>query len=1420
MDGDISIVKFFSVSSMIVSNHTFKNIAVLEGGSSQNFIISASSVHLDNLTEFKIGDINIIANSELSLFEIHSISSGDSPRNITVENFSFKDSYMSSRAIINTHGLSLEADVTVIFDRLNFCGIEFQTNGQVMDFSHSLANAAIVKNSSFTDLKSSSIRVNGKKNPEETLMSSVDFENCEFTNITNSQKSFIEQANNGNFNFESCRFRSITSLSGGSGVLLTSDYSTSSFNDCSFVNNSATTSSVFKVTSGSTLKCQGCIISNNFAVQNGVFEVSSSSTLSLINSQVYDNFAIQYSIGFILETIEFSEFSNTSFTRNSQVEYSNVIGSINGNCTKLCMISPELLDYFDLHPEILTTTKISENAIGIIQGLLKVDSGANIYNQSYFLNSYLSTIYFADSEVSSLELDRMFMMSTSSNLTMNNVEIKSLSKVNFCIFVVASFDSIINLNNIVYSDSECALVYSVSAILYLNNITWNNVQKSQNLLFISGSHKSELKDLKFVNSSVESPNVIFVDQAFNLQIKNIDSSNNDKNLFQIKNSNVSLIENLHVSNYKRALELINSEVVLISNSSFISNGNSEMLHAGAIYIKNSNVTFYNISFILNTAQSGGAITSLCSTVNDCNIRIEKSTFNNNIAVIKGGAMYFNYKPPIIDSDTTFLNNSAEYGDNLASYPVFIGLSNSNHPSQISIDSASPGVILAESINLAVFDANMQVMNKDSSSQINIQPLVPDASIKGTNVAIVTNGIAKFDRLIPIAKPGSPNVEYAISSKSIDLDKVKSVFGDSIVHTRIIINFSYCKPGEQTMKNQCYSCPAGTYSFQWNSTQCHNCEDHAVCLGKQQMEVASGYWRSSQNSTKIVECITKESCEGGYYPENEHPVKCAKGYTGRLCSKCDITQDAKYQEISRFKCTECPNPILNAIRVIGLMLLVFLFLMVIMIVNIKKAKESEFSILLRILTNYLQIITTSMSMTSKYPDLISNIFIPINRIGDSSSTFLSFDCFITDYEIKGPFPSNPIFKLFLMLILPLILFFVVTIIWIIAKALKNSWIPDLKRYFGISFISIIFMLHPKLTEAGINAFRCIKIDEDIYAVRMDTDLECYSSTHLKWCLYLAVPILLIWVVSIPLIGIYILYKAKKNENSQMLDYFLILCQGLKGNIYYWEFINTLRKTLLVICFLLPTTLKIGFSILIMGISERVENYLKPYKLPENNKIEILAIIAGILTLNVNLIYEQNESINHLNASLLILLVAFNLHFILQWIYLCVRSFREKSMAMKLAYLLFSKILCKKVDDPLLQIVNDSQSKSEQKVDQSKSEIKKKDSNLSKENDHQPFKRLIRKKQRTKRRLRSRKRTQNKNKVKIFKKTGRELGSSQRNLNMRTDRVVSIARNITNRNSNQMISSNSRIEDSDSRLNSFFPLHSTIFELRKKEEMEFE
>ena len=73
-----------------------------------------------------------------------------------------------------------------------------------------------------------------------------------------------------------------------------------------------------------------------------------------------------------------------------------------------------------------------------------------------------------------------------------------------------------------------------------------------------------------------------------------------------------------------------------------------------------------------------------------------------------------------------------------------------------------------------------------------------------------------------------------------------------------------------------------------------------------------------------------------------------------------------------------------------MIVAFAYLLALIIITIRKKKENQTSILLRIMTNYLQLIAAAYSFNLKLPDGFIEVFGSVEIVGSSSDAFLSFD----------------------------------------------------------------------------------------------------------------------------------------------------------------------------------------------------------------------------------------------------------------------------------------------------------------------------------------------------------------------------------------------------------------------------------------------
>ena len=266
---------------------------------------------------------------------------------------------------------------------------------------------------------------------------------------------------------------------------------------------------------------------------------------------------------------------------------------------------------------------------------------------------------------------------------------------------------------------------------------------------------------------------------------------------------------LSVYNTTRAIYSKNSFIKYMHNSSFSLLGNLILAKGGAIHFYNGIMVIHDTVFEQNIAQNGGAIFISCDTYESCDkIEIHHSQFIENRGVIQGGAMYYDFKRPELINNT-YINNTAEYGPEIASYAVRIVEINQINQN-IQIINAGSGLTLKESpaaeniayLNLTVVDYDNQTMILENSNKISILPLDIGASVIGTYTAKTINGIASFETIGFEYSPGAKNIRYKASSPQIDDNKISYL--QLPTDNSINVSFRHCQPGEiiyQTNKCQ-------------------------------------------------------------------------------------------------------------------------------------------------------------------------------------------------------------------------------------------------------------------------------------------------------------------------------------------------------------------------------------------------------------------------------------------------------------------------------------------------------------------------------------------------------------------------------------------------------------------------------------------
>jgi hypothetical protein len=224
--------------------------------------------------------------------------------------------------------------------------------------------------------------------------------------------------------------------------------------------------------------------------------------------------------------------------------------------------------------------------------------------------------------------------------------------------------------------------------------------------------------------------------------------------------------------------------------------------------------------------------------------------------------------------------------------------------------------------------------------------------------------------------------------------LKAVYGSKFNQSPISIDFRSCIAGEAKTSSSCELCPIGRYSLLENATECFVCPPNVQCLGGKEFSLDSGYWRISNESSRIYECLSLDACGGGFNNSKQFPVNCAPGYDGYLCQACAPFGDKRYERAGSNGCSECLPLIVNLARLVAFVIIIIIYLAILIGVNLRKTAKGNSEAIFRIMTNYCQIITSVLSFNLKYPKFMLASFTPVTATSEFSSSLISFDCLMT------------------------------------------------------------------------------------------------------------------------------------------------------------------------------------------------------------------------------------------------------------------------------------------------------------------------------------------------------------------------------------------------------------------------------------------
>ena len=567
-----------------------------------------------------------------------------------------------------------------------------------------------------------------------------------------------------------------------------------------------------------------------------------------------------------------------------------------------------------------------------------------------------------------------------------------------------------------------------------------------------------------------------------------------------------------MSSTARSSGIPNSPVCIIQSSSFISN---TAKFGGAVYVSGVNyVQISNTSFTSNTAEkddvggNGGAL-YYSSSDNSSQVVFESEvTFSTNNAQDSGGAVYWDYNPPINLTAPSYTRNTATlYGNNYGCFAQLLkSITSSEYNSQIStgrrlnnatligstsltLENQQSGSQL-QNIYLALTDEFDQIVGSDSASIVRIGLLGNHENdtytplLTGTNTMTVSKGVVKFDTIQFTAEP-SQFYQLEFSTTGIDSSKPSNanyLSSNSLSNTSMPfeITLRACIVGELfETSGACTKWQSPNYYSLETMTEPGNCKDWQTTrmywYGGSDIGPRPKYWRSSNNTDNFIKWLHTPACLG--YNQSDASTNLGEwftGYQGILWADCEVG----FSRTREHECNKCPDPVLNITRLCLVMIAVVVSIVIMVRSTLAGAlqRKNIQSVYIKLLMNHLQLLILTASFDFDWPDRVNKMFETSEPVAQVTTQILSFDWFLdqrSEGENSGDGNLVRIYyqKMIMFALLPLLLALGSLLFWNLyfCRKSKTSKEKKISRMMA-TLIILFFFVHPSIVEYMFSNFK--------------------------------------------------------------------------------------------------------------------------------------------------------------------------------------------------------------------------------------------------------------------------------------------------------------------------------------------------------------
>jgi hypothetical protein len=687
--------------------------------------------------------------------------------------------------------------------------------------------------------------------------------------------------------------------------------------------------------------------------------------------------------------------------------------------------------------------------------------------------------------------------------------------------------------------------------------------------------------------------------------------------------------------------------------------------SGAVQLESVNAEFRSCTFLNNVATrgSGGAINQNCAEESgSCGTFIAASTFRNNSAAVQGGSISWQVsKPELVDN--TFEGGQAQYGADVASFHLYIKLKSVSgnatleymgaDEDHVSVEgtmwNAGSGQIQDTTLKIAMLDHYDQVVTTENEDTASLVAPDTNSATIGNISAIARNGIFTFIGFGLSAPPGSISKIYIVSAKLLG-SKGSAANDTERGKVGLKVEMRPCLLGESFSGKDCVPCATGKFNLEPSAT-CQECLPEAICYGNFTMVPRGGYWRTGPLSPTFYECPNKDACLGSPSPPEELSLtgECEEGYYGNLCNGCL----SGYSRQNQNQCLPCPSIVINIVRLAGISTGVLIALVVIIrtAINAARRSRSYYSIYIKIMLNYLQLVMLTSTFQMKWPGYMKQLFSIQNSAGNITEQIFAVDCFFSG-SIESQ--ANAVrMKLIGMALAPFAILCCSLVIWLPVALLRRR-VNYLANEMLATIVICFFLVHPSIVKFVFGFMYCRELDPGQFWQNDYLNIPCWDTTHYRYVLIVAVPSAVGWGVGMPMVCLLTLYRNRNRLGlTELKVRFGFVYNGYEYSKYYWEFVIMYRKILIITIavFLANISTSVqaltAMSVLLAAFGLQQKHH--PFAMEEMNGLELRAILVASVTIYCGLYYMTSDLDPASQVVMFAIVVTVNAYFVGLWVF---------------------------------------------------------------------------------------------------------------------------------------------------------------------------